>query len=121
VARLAREDAAWDAELAHAGRFAARVTPTGAVLAAVAKWDPALLAASGRAGCNFPDRALLGDGYPADGEAAVAHLAALRRARGVTHVVVPSTSAWWLEHYPALAERLGRAHAADEHCAVYAL
>jgi hypothetical protein len=121
VARLAADDPAWDAELAHAGRFARRVTPDGAVLAAVAKWDPALLAAAGRPGCNFPDRSLLGDGYPRDGAAAVAHLADLRRARGVTHVVVPSVSAWWLESYPALARRLGRAHAADERCAVYAL
>ena len=121
VARMAAADPVWDAELAHAGRFAGRVTPPGAVLAAVAKWDPSLLAASGRDGCNFPDRALLGDGYPRDGEAAVAHLAALRSARGVTHVVVPSASAWWLDHYPALERRLGRALAADERCAVYAL
>jgi hypothetical protein len=119
--RIAAADPAWDAELAHAGRFAARATPAGAVLAAVAKWDPALLAASGRAGCNFPDRALFGDGYPRDGAAAVAHLDALRRARGVTHVVVPSVSAWWLERYPALARRLGAAVASDGRCAVFAL
>jgi hypothetical protein len=121
VARLAATDAEWDAELAHAGRFAARATPRGAVIAAVAKWDPALLVASGRDGCNYPDRALLGDGYPRDGAAAVAHLDDIRRTRGVTHLVLPSVSAWWLDQYPALARRLGRAHAADGRCAVYAL
>jgi glycosyl transferase family 2 len=121
VARLAEPDAAWDAALAHAGRFAARSTPRGAVLAAVAKWDPALLVAAGREGCNYPDRALLGDGYPSDGAAAVAHLDDLRRTRGITHLVVPSVSAWWLDAYPALAARLGRPHAADGRCAVYAL
>jgi hypothetical protein len=121
VARIAAADPDWDAELAHAGRFAGRVTPAGAVLAAVAKWDPALLAASGRDGCNFPDRALLGNGYPRDGAAAVAHLDALRRTRGVTHLVVPGVSAWWLEHYPALGQTLGRPEAADGRCAVYAL
>jgi hypothetical protein len=121
LARLAAPDPAWDAQLAHAGRFAGRVTPPGAVLAAIAKWDPALLAVSGRDGCNFPDRALLGDGYPRDDAAAIAHLADLRRTRGVSHLVVPAVSGWWLEHYPALARRLGDALAADDRCAVYAL
>jgi hypothetical protein len=121
VRRLAAADAGWDAELAHAGRFAASATPRHAVLAAVAKWDPALLAASGRPGCNYPHRALLGDGYPRDDAEAVAHLEALRRTRGVTHLVVPSVSAWWLEHYPALARRLGAACASDGRCAVYEL
>jgi hypothetical protein len=121
VARLAARDPAWDAELRHAGRFAGSATPPSAVIAAVAKWDPALLAASCRDGCNYPDRALLGDGYPRDGAAAVAHLDELRRTRGITHVVVPSVSGWWLEQYPALARRLGRTLAADGRCAVYAL
>jgi hypothetical protein len=39
----------------------------------------------------------------------------------VTHVVVPSVSAWWLERYPALARRLGAAVASDGRCAVFAL
>jgi hypothetical protein len=121
VARLGAVDAGWDAELAHAGRFAARTTPPGAVVAAVAKWDPALLAAARRDGCNYPDRELLPGGYPRDGAEAIAHLEALRRARGVTHLVVPSVSAWWLEHYPALSLRLGGALAGDGRCAVYTL
>ena len=118
---LAEIDPAWDAALAQAGRAVARVTPPDAVVAAIAKWDPALLAAAGRPGCNYPDRELLPDGYPRDGAEAVDHLAALRRTRGVTHLAVPSVSAWWLEQYPALARRLGRTLAADGRCAVYAL
>jgi hypothetical protein len=121
VRRLAATDRAWDAALVRAGRAVARATPPGAVVAAIAKWDPALLATAGRAGCNYPDRALLPDGYPRDGVEAVAHLEALRRTRGVTHLAVPPVSAWWLEHYPELAERLGRIRAHDEGCAIYEL
>ena len=105
---VAAPDPGWDAELARIGESVARVTPPDAVIAAIAKWDPAIIAVSGRTGCNFPDRVLLPDGYPRDGSAAVAHLEALRRRRGVTHLVVPSVSAWWLEHYPELALHVGR-------------
>jgi hypothetical protein len=76
---------------------------------------------SGRAGCNYPDRALLPDGYPRDGTAAVAHLEALRVACGVTHVVVPAVSDWWLEHYPELAARLGRPLWQDADCRIFAV
>ena len=121
VRRLAATDPAWDAELAHAGRAVARATPPGAIVAVIAKWDPALLAAAGRAGCNFPDRELLPDGYPRDGAEAVAHLEDLRRTRGVTHLALPSVSRWWLEHYPEFADRLGRAGSDDGRCAIYDL
>ena len=82
VRRAAAADAAWGAQLARAGAAAARVTPADAVIAAIAKWDPTVIDGSGRAGCNYPDRQLLPDGYPRDGTAAVAHLDALRRLRG---------------------------------------
>jgi glycosyltransferase involved in cell wall biosynthesis len=107
IAAAAAGDPSWDAQLARAGRAAARVTPPDAVLAAIAKWDPQLIERSGRSGCNFPDRRLLPDGYPRDGESALAHLHALRANRGVTHLVVPDVSRWWLEHYPELARGLG--------------
>lgn len=119
--RAAARDQAWDAQMARAGAAAARATPPGAVLAAIAKWDPALLDRSGRAGCNFPDRRLLPDGYPRDGAAALAHLEALRADRGVTHVVVPAVSNWWLEHYRELALALGTPILRDEDCAIFEL
>lgn len=121
VRELSRGDAAWDAQLERAGAAAARVTPADAVIAAIAKWDPTVLDRSGRDGCNFPDRALLPDGYPRDGVAAVAHLDALRAGRGVTHVVVPAASDWWLTHYPELAHRLGAPLHRDGDCAIYAV
>jgi glycosyltransferase involved in cell wall biosynthesis len=121
VRALSARDERWSAELAHAAKVVARRTPADAVIAAIAKWDPALIASSGRAGCNLPDRALLPGGYPRDGAEAVAHLDALRRARGVTHVVVPATSGWWLQHYPELARRLRAPAYDDGRCAIYAL
>jgi hypothetical protein len=121
VRAIAAADPAWDAELAAAGDAVAGATPPDAVVAAIAKWDPALLAASGRAGCNFPDRGLLPDGYPRDGRGAVEHLEALRASHGVTHLVIPATAGWWLDHYPELAARLGAPVHRDAACAIFGL
>lgn len=43
--------------------------------------------------------------HPVDGAAAVAMLES-DRARGVTHLIVPSAAFWWLHHYPAFADHL---------------
>ena len=112
-------DDAWDAELVRAGATVARVTPADAVIAAIAKWDPALVASSGRAGCNFPDRELDPNGYPRDSRAAADHLEALRRTRGVTHLVVPAVSAWWLDHYRDFAGHLGEPLWHDADCSIF--
>jgi hypothetical protein len=82
---------------------------------------PTLLVHSGRAGTNFPDRVLLPDGYPRDGAAAVEHLEALRRRNGLTHVVVPAVSAWWLEHYGELASAWGRRPSRTRDCRIFSL
>jgi GT2 family glycosyltransferase len=73
----------------------------------VSKGDRALLrcvpAAGGSAG-HFPQDEL-GDfpgHYPGDSEAAVDHLEQLCE-RGFTHLVLPATASWWLEHYTGLA------------------
>jgi hypothetical protein len=116
-------DPAWSARLVAIAAKVSRSVPADAHVAAVAKWDPTLLRLAGRRGRNFPDRRLLPDGYPRDGAAAVAHLEALR-ARGVTHLVVPCASFWWLEHYRELAAHLARRAAAswrDEDVAVFDL
>ncbi len=118
VAAVAADDA-WDAELARAGATVARVTPADAVIAAIAKWDPALVAHSGRAGCNFPDRELDPNGYPRDSVAAADHLEALRRTRGITHLVVPAVSGWWLDHYREFAGHLGEPLWHDADCSIF--
>ena len=123
VLAAATPDAVWDTVLARAAEAVRRVVPPGACVATVTKWDPTLLALSGRRGHNFPDRRLLPDGYPVDGPAAVAHLEEMRRS-GTSHLVLPSASFWWLEHYPALAAHLderGTRLWGDEDCVIYRL
>jgi hypothetical protein len=96
-----------------------RVVPAGAEVAAVTKWDPTLLRLAARRGRNFPDR----QAYPPDGRTAVAHLDALR-GDGVTHLVLPCASFWWLEHYGELRAHLARtARAAwrDDDVAIFEL
>jgi hypothetical protein len=100
-----------------------RTVPADACVGAVAKWDPSLLALCERDGRNFPDRRTLPDGYPADSDEAVAHLEAQRRD-GVSHLVVPSPSFWWLEHYAGLAAHLETAHRrvwGDDDCVIFEL
>ena len=121
LAGIGAPDDAWDAHLARVGRtVAARTTPQ-AVVAVIAKWDPAVLQTAGRDGCNFPDRALLPHGYPRDGHEAVVHLDELRRSRGVTHLVVPEVAGWWLSHYVELGDRLGTPAHADADCRLFDL
>ena len=116
-------DPDWDALLARVASTVRTVTPTDAVLGTVTRWDPTLLHLSGRDGRNFPDRASLPGGYPADDATALAHLEQMR-AQGLSHLVFPQTSFWWLDHYAGLAERLRAAgppvHKDDE-CVVFDL
>jgi glycosyltransferase involved in cell wall biosynthesis len=121
IRRAADGDRGWEAQLERAGRTARAATSPDAVLAVIAKWDPTLIRHAGRAGFNYPDRTLLPDGYPVDGDAAVAHLEALRGARGVTHLVVPAACDWWLTVYKQLAARAGEPVVRDSDCAIYAL
>lgn len=123
VGAAAGTDADWEAVLARAAEAVRRVVPADARVGAVTKWDPTLLALSGRRGHNFPDRRRLPDGYPRDGAAAVAHLEHMC-AEGLSHLVLPSASFWWLEHYPALARYLdNRARRLwdDDDCLIYEL
>jgi hypothetical protein len=119
IRSISAGDPSWEAQLLRAGAAVSAATPPGSVIAAVAKWDPTLLQASSRAGCNFPDRALMPDGYPRDGADAVAHLRALRARDGITHLVVPAVSSWWLEHYPELAGLLGEPLRRDADCTIF--
>ncbi len=101
------------------------VTGPGDVVLVVSRGDDDLLAFDDRAGWHFPQGPDGGwAGYhPADSDAAVRHLEALRD-RGATHLVLPDTAFWWLHHYEALAEHLDdryrRAHA-DDHVIVFDL
>jgi hypothetical protein len=123
LAARAAPDPDWEAALERIARTVQAVTPPDAVLGTVTKWDPTLLRLSGRRGRNFPDRTTLPGGYPADDAVAVAHLEQ-QRARGLSHIVFPHASFWWLEHYAGLAERLrqsGPPVHADDECVVFDL
>jgi hypothetical protein len=100
-----------------------RLVPADACVGAVAKWDPALLAASHRRGRNFPDRRTLPDGYPADSDAAVAHLEAERR-RGALAPRRAEPLVLVAEHYAGLAAHLETEHRrlwSDADCVVFDL
>jgi Glycosyl transferase family 2 len=118
LAARAAPDPDWDATLARIARTVRTVTPPDAILGTVTKWDPTLLHLSGRRGRNFPAGA-----YPADDAVAVAQLEE-QRAQGLSHLVLPHASFWWLDHYAGLAERLraaGPAVHADDECVVFDL
>ena len=115
LASRAAQDPDWEATLRRIARTVQAVTPADAVLGTVTKWDPTLLRLSGRRGRNFPARA-----YPPDSAAAVAQLEQ-QRADGLSHLVLPNASFWWLEHYEGLAERLPVPVHADPDCLIFAL
>jgi glycosyltransferase involved in cell wall biosynthesis len=88
-----------------------RHVPSGERVAVISKGDDRLVAFEAVSGSHFPQ---LEDGsyaghYPADSDAAIAHLDSVR-GRGVTWLAVPATAAWWLDHYPQFAAHLSARH-----------
>jgi hypothetical protein len=108
--RTVTTDPAWAETLARVAGVVRAKTPPDAIVGSVTKWDPTLLALAGRRGRQVPDRRLLPEGYPADDTVAIDHIQQLRR-EGLSHLVFPSASFWWLEHYPRLAQLLQCEHA----------
>jgi hypothetical protein len=99
------------------------VPPDSEVLVATGG-DDGLLTFDGRRGWHFPrerDGTYAGY-YPADSEAAIAHLEELR-AQGATHLVLPETAFWWLGYYEGLRKHLDayRMIRRDEDVIVYDL
>ena len=99
--------------------------PREARVLVIGRGDEALVQLSGRRAAHFPQDAA-GDfagEYPADGAAAVAQLESLA-AHGWDHLVIPATSAWWLDHYGALRIHLHRhwhaVHRDTETCLIFA-
>lgn len=84
-------------------------TPEGASVLVVSNGDEELVRLDGRVGRHFPqDHTGTYLGYhPADSEAAIRHLEALR-SNGAEYLVFPSTAEWWLSHYDAFARHLDR-------------
>lgn len=106
--------------------FVGRELPPGADVLVVSRGDEELVDLPDHRAAHFPQAA---DGayagfHPADSADAIAHLERLRR-RGAGYLVIPGTSAWWLEHYVAFAAHLDDEHEriaeSAEHYVVYAL
>lgn len=81
--------------------------PAEATVAVVSKGDDELIQLPRRQGWHFPqdDRGKFSGYYPACGLAAIAHVEVLR-ARGAQYLIIPDSSAWWLESYPDFAVHL---------------
>jgi hypothetical protein len=100
--------------------------PAGAKALVISRGDYRLLELGGAEGWHFPQTAdgIYGGYHPPDSAVAVAHLEALR-AKGASHLVIPQTSLWWLDHYEAFRKHLEERHellVRDESaCFVYAL
>lgn len=104
----------------------ASAVPKHSTVAVVSKGDQELLQLGSRKAWHFPQGS---DGryaghYPADGNAAVAHLWDLR-VKGAEFLVLPSTAVWWLSHYKELREILEgqckEVSGAKDDCLIYDL
>lgn len=107
-------------------RLAERHVPEGATVLVVSRGDGDLLQLTGRQARHFPadPSGAYAGFHPADSGAAVAHLLA-QEAAGATHLVLPATALWWLDHYPGFAAHLAarRALVLDDprDCRIYDL
>jgi len=100
--------------------------PAGATVLVVSRGDEELVTLDGRVGWHFPqaEDGVYAGHHPDDSEIAISHLEELR-ARGATHLVIPATSAWWLDHYADFRRHLDDSHRAmstdPETCVAYEL
>jgi glycosyltransferase involved in cell wall biosynthesis len=87
--------------------FVAEALPAGATVLVVSRGDDELLALDGRVGWHFPqaEDGVYAGHHPEGSDVAIHHLEELRE-RGATHLVIPATSSWWLEHYADFGRHL---------------
>jgi len=103
-----------------------RLLPDEATVLIVSRGDEELLRIGRRDARHFPQASdgVYAGHHPADSTAAVEHLESLRRD-GASHLVIPATSDWWLEHYAGLRqhleERYVQVFADPDSCVIYAL
>jgi hypothetical protein len=104
---LADDTHAYGRLTARICRLASQAVPRGARVLVVSKGDEQLLRLRRGRAQHFPQDARGGYAgfYPAGCTSAIAHLEWLR-ARGATHLLIPSTALWWLDQYPAFAAHL---------------
>jgi hypothetical protein len=113
-------------ELVDRVRLIARsALPPDATAVVVSKGDDQLLDLECREAWHFPaspDGSYIGY-HPVDADSAIEQLE-LARARGADYLVLPASTFWWMEHYPAFAQHLNRHYpqiVEDDSCVIYAL
>jgi GT2 family glycosyltransferase len=100
--------------------------PAGSAVLVISKGDGAFLNLPGCQGWHFPqtDRGAYAGHHPATSAEAIRHLEWLR-TRGGSHLLIPASSLWWLDHYPDFRQHLDqhytRLAAPDDACVLYAL
>jgi len=101
-------------------------TSCNASILVVSKGDRALLELGGRRAWHFPqtEHGAYAGHHPANSQEALKHLEAMR-ARGATHLLIPATALWWLEHYKEfhqhIEQRYLRLSTPQSLCALYCL
>jgi hypothetical protein len=75
----------------------------------VSRGDDELLKLEGRTAWHFPrtEEGIYSGSHPADSAAAIRDLEA-QRDKGAGFLVLPSTAAWWLDHYTEFRQHLER-------------
>ena len=99
--------------------------PADATVLVISRGDDQTLELGDRPAWHFPQQqdGTYAGSYPADSEAAVAHLEELR-TKGAQYLLVPSTAAWWMDHYDGFARHLQdryRRLADRDECLLYSL
>ncbi len=112
--------------IAQVRQFVDAALPPDANVLVVSKGDDRLLDLGSRRGWHFPqDAAGQYVGFhPADSGSAIVQLEALR-AKGADYLLLPKTSAWWLDHYAGFRRHLERYYrqisVPDDRCVMYSL
>jgi glycosyltransferase involved in cell wall biosynthesis len=91
----------------HVREFAARSLPPGAQVLVVSRGDEEIVDLGGVRGAHFPqdETGAYAGHHPADSADAISRLEE-QRARGADFLIVPATSAWWLQHYDEFTAHL---------------
>jgi GT2 family glycosyltransferase len=104
-------------------RGGATIAPADARVVSISKGDERLVDIPGRRGWHFPraeDGRYAGH-YPADDNAALSHLEALRE-QGAGFLVLPASGFWWLDHYAGFFRELRKRYpvaASTDDCLVF--
>ncbi len=111
--------------VAEIRRAVAQVLPPEATVVVASRGDDELLELDGRQAWHFPqdENGVYAGHYPADDDAAIAHLERLRE-RGAGFLLLPATALWWLDRYPQLGSHVRERYAValeDESCLIFSL